>query len=84
MSDKSGTGDNEIDLALITLALLESDFDLDTSRGSTVWARNSGYATCWPKRKSASTRWREAPTMSRLAMRRLLADIRKGSRVAGS
>ena len=29
MSDKSGTGDDEIDLALITLALMESDFDLD-------------------------------------------------------
>ena len=29
MSDKSRTGDDEIDLALITLALMESDFDLD-------------------------------------------------------
>ena len=29
MSDKSVTGDDEIDLALITLALMESNFDLD-------------------------------------------------------
>ena len=87
MSDKSGTGDDEIDLALITLALMESNFDLDK-----VVKRFKGLGE---KRRirdvlaQAEVRIDEVERSthdpeSRLAMRRLLADIRKGSREAGS
>ena len=86
MSDKSRTGDDEIDLALITLALMESDFDLDKVvkrfKGLGEKQRIRDVLTQAEVRIDEVEKKTHDPE-SRLAMRRLLADIRKGSREAG-
>ncbi len=87
MSDKSVTGDDEIDLALITLALMESDFDLDKVakrfKGLGEKRRIRDVLAQAEVRIDKVERSTHDPE-SRLAMRRLLADIRRESRKAGS
>ena len=81
MSDKSLTGEDEIDLALITLALMESDFDLDKVvkrfKGLGEKRRIRDVLAQAEVRLDKVERSTHDPA-SRLAIRRLLADMRKG------